>query len=461
MESASPDAAVTALSAVSASTYWTAGAIFLITFALIISEKVHKTKVALFAAAITIVLGILTQLEAFHSPHLGVDYNVIFLLVSMMLIVNIFGRSGAFEWMALRLAKMADGRPYRIMVFFVVATAVLSAFLDNVTTVLLFAPVTLVICSKLDLDPVPYLIMEAIASNVGGTATLIGDPPNLIIASRAQLSFMDFIYHLTPIVIILMVAVLIVTRFLFGGLKVAEDKRLQVLAMSEDGLIKDAALLRKAGVVLLLTIVGFVLHDLLHLQPATIALAGASLLLLISRLEPRELLAEVEWSTLFFFIGLFIVIGGIVKVGIVADLSSQLIRLTAPTADSMFVTSMAILWFSGFLSAFVDNIPYVATMAPLVAEMAGQVLQNGASGAAVTAETLHHPVVMPVWWALALGACLGGNGTAIGASANVVVIGLAEKAGQRVSFLRFMAYGMPIMILTLVLSTVYVWLRYY
>ncbi len=205
----------------------------MLSFALIISEKVHKTKVALAGAAATILLGILTQLEAFHSPFLGVDYNVIYLLISMMLIVNILGKSGAFEWMAVRLAKLAKGQPYTIMVFFVVATAFISAFLDNVTTVLLFAPVTLLICKELELDPVPYLIMEAIASNIGGTATLIGDPPNLIIASRAQLTFMDFIIHLTPIVIILMIAMVIVTRFLFGGLKVSEEKRRQILAMDE------------------------------------------------------------------------------------------------------------------------------------------------------------------------------------------------------------------------------------
>lgn len=450
-----------AAAAVSSTAYWTACAIFVVTFALIISEKIHKTKVALAGAVATIVLGILTQTEAFHSPHLGVDYNVIFLLVAMMLIVNILGKSGAFEWMALKLAKKAGGRPYALMVFFVVATAILSAFLDNVTTVLLFAPVTLTICSKLDLDPVPYLIMEAIASNIGGTATLIGDPPNLIVASRAQLSFMDFIVHLTPVVIILVIAQVIVTRFLFGGLSVTEEKRAQVMAMDDRGLIKDRTLFMKSGIILALTIVGFVLHDLLHLQPATIALAGAALLLLISGIEPHEVLAEVEWSTLFFFIGLFIVIGGIVKVGLVADLSRQLIALTAPTAESMFLTSMAILWFSGLLSAFVDNIPYVATMAPLVAEMAGQVLQNGAGGSEVTTATLHHPVLMPVWWSLALGACLGGNGTAIGASANVVVIGLAERAGKKVSFLRFMGYGMPIMLLTLAISAAYVWLRYY
>ena len=455
------DAASHAATAISPALYWTACGIFVLTFALIISEKIHKTKVALIGAATTIVVGILTQLEAFHSPHLGVDYNVIFLLISMMIIVNVLGKSGAFEWMAVRLAKKAKGQPYTIMLFFVVATAVLSAFLDNVTTVLLFAPVTLLICDELDLDPVPYLIMEALASNIGGTATLIGDPPNLIVASRAQLSFMDFVIHLAPVVVIMMAALLIVTRFLFGGLKVSEEKRLHVMQMDESRLIKDPALLKKAGVILGLTIAGFISHSALHIEPATIALGGAALLLLVSRLDPHEVLAEVEWPTIFFFIGLFIVIGGIVKVGLVGDLSSFVIEVTKPNAESMFMTSMVILWFSGFLSAFVDNIPYVATMAPLVTEMAGQVLQNGASGTEVTTETLHHPVLMPVWWSLALGACLGGNGTAIGASANVVVLGIADRAGKHVSFLRFMAYGMPVMILTLVISTFYVWLRYY
>ncbi len=455
------EAAHHAAPVVSSTVYWTACGIFLLSFALIISEKIHKTKIALIGASVTILLGILTQTEAFHSPHLGVDYNVIFLLISMMLIVNILGKSGAFEWMAVRLAKTAKGEPYTIMVFFVVATALLSAVLDNVTTVLLFAPVTLLIADELDLDPVPFLIMEALASNIGGTATLIGDPPNLIVASRAQLSFMDFVIHLAPVVVILMIAFLVVTRVLFGGLKVSEAKRAHVMQMDESRLIKDPVLLKKAGVVLSLTILGFLLHNTMHLEPATIALAGAALLLLVSRLNPHEVLAEVEWPTIFFFIGLFIIIGGIVKVGMVADLSVFVIEVTKPSSDSMFATSMVILWFSGFLSAFVDNIPYVATMAPLVTEMAGQVLQGGAAGTEVTLETLHHPVLMPVWWSLALGACLGGNGTAIGASANVVVLGIADRAGKHVSFLRFMAFGFPVMVLTLAMSTVYVWLRYY
>lgn len=449
------------LAPISSTLYWTAAGIFLATFALIISDKVHKTKVALFAAAATIVLGVLTQTEAFHSPTFGVDYNVIFLLIAMMLIVNILGKSGAFEWTAVKLAKAAKGKPFTILAFFVVATATLSAFLDNVTTVLLFAPVTLLICRELGLSPTRFLIMEAIASNIGGTATLIGDPPNLIVASRAKLGFMPFVEHLAPVIVIMMVIFVLVLKLFWGGMTVDEDKRQKVLAMDESGLIKDPALLKKAGIVMALTIVGFVAHSALHLEPATIALFGAALLLLISGVNPHEVLAEIEWTTLFFFIGLFIVVGGIVRVGLVADLSRWVIAVTQPTPDSMFTTAMVILWFSAFLSAFIDNIPYVATMAPLVAEMSGQVLGGGATGDAITPEMLHHPAIMPVWWALALGACLGGNGTAIGASANVVVLGMAERAGHKVSFIEFMKLGMPIMIGTIAISTIYIWLRYY
>ena len=451
-----------AQAAASGNLYWIACAIFVLSFALIISEKVHKTKVALIGASATILIGILTQLEAFHSPHLGVDYNVIFLLISMMLIVNILGKSGAFEWTAVRLAKAAKGDPITIMVFFFIATAVISAFLDNVTTVLLFAPVTLLIADELGLDPVPYLILEAIASNIGGTATLIGDPPNLIIASRAQLTFNDFIVHLAPGIIVMLIVFSFVVRFIFRKrFVVDQEKKARVLAMDESKLIKNPALLKKAGFVLAVTILGFIAHGALHLEPATIALFGAALLLLISGVEPQEVFAEVEWPTIFFFIGLFIVIGGIVKVGMVSDLSHFVIQLTAPTQDSMFGTAMVMLWFSGFLSAFIDNIPYVATMAPLVAEMAGTVVGNGAADAATNPEVLHHAAVMPVWWALSLGACLGGNGTAIGASANVVVLGLAERAGRKVSFLEFMKFGLPMMIGSLVLSTAYLWVRYY
>lgn len=442
--------------------YWMACAIFILSFVLILSEKVHKTKAALFGAALVLALSLLTQEEAFYSPVFGIDYNVIALLAGMMIMINILGQSGAFEWTAVRLAKIAKGRPFPIMVMFFAATAVVSALLDNVTTVLLFAPVTLLIADQLELDPEPFLIGEALASNIGGTATLIGDPPNIMIASRAKLGFMDFVIHLGPVVAIMMVVYLGLAWWVFGRrLQVAPELQRKILAMDENRLIKDRALLFKAVAVLTVTISGFALHGVLHLEPATIAMFGAAVLLLISRLDPHDILAEIEWPSLFFFIGLFIVIGAMVKVGLIADLSVFMIQVTNPTESSMLTTSMAMLWFSGILSACVDNIPYVATMGPLVSEMAGSVFPGTGSGSNLPLDVLHHPVLMPVWWALALGACLGGNGSPIGASANVVILGIAERSGRKISFVRFMAYGVPVLILTLAISTIYLYVRYY
>ena len=436
-------------------TFWVATTIFILAYALIISEKIHKTIVALTGAALMIVLGIVTQEDAFHSPELGVDWNVIFLLFSMMVIINIMRPTGIFEYIAIKSAKFAKGRPFRIMAVFSVVTAVISAFLDNVTTVLLIAPVTLLICNALELDAVPFLITEALASNIGGTATLIGDPPNIMIASKASLDFMAFVNNLTPVIIIVLIAYVITIKFIFGKkLTVKEDLRQRVMAMNELEAIKDPVLIRKSLIVLAFTITGFVLHGMLHMEPATIALAGAATLLVVSRIrEPHHIFSEVEWTSLFFFVGLFIIIGGAVKVGLISWMSVKVLELTQ---GSLFATSMVVMWFSAFASAFIDNIPYVATMNPLIIDMARQ-LWPDLQGTAL----LHHPDLMPLWWSLALGACLGGNGTAIGASANVIIVGMAEKAGRPISFLKFMLYGMPLMVESVIISTVYVWLRYY
>ena len=435
--------------------FWIATAIFLLAYGLIIWDRIHKTILAIFGAALLIVIGIVTQEEAFSSMDIGVDWNVIFLLVSMMVIINIMKPTGVFEYIAIKSAKVAKGEPFMIMAIFSTVTAVVSAFLDNVTTVLLIAPVTLLICQALELDVVPFLITEAIASNIGGTATLIGDPPNIMIASKAQLDFISFVYHLTPVIIVVLIAYIISIKFIFGKkMVVKEELRQRVMNMDEREAIKDPVLLRKSLAVLAVTMTGFVLHGMLHLQPATIALFGAGLLLLVSGIkDPHHVLAEAEWSSLFFFIGLFIIIGAVVKVGLIKWMSIKVLELTH---GNLFGTSMIVLWFSAFASAFIDNIPYVATMNPLIIDMAKQLWPN-LSGV----ELLHHPDLMPMWWSLALGACLGGNGTAIGASANVIVVGMAEKMGHPISFKKFMLYGMPLMIESVLICMVYVWIRYY
>ena len=435
--------------------FWMATAIFILAYALIISEKVHKTILAIFGSALMIVLGIVTQEDAFHSMELGIDWNVIFLLVSMMIIINIMKPTGLFEYIAIKSAKAARGEPFRIMAIFSVVTATLSAFLDNVTTVLLIAPVTLLICQALELEVVPFLITEALASNIGGTATLIGDPPNIMIASKAQLDFMAFIYHLSPVIIVVLIAYVATIKFIFGKqLHVKEELKQRVMAMNENEAIKDPVLLKKSLFVMAVTITGFILHGALHYEPATIALFGAGLLLLISGTkEPHRILAEAEWATLFFFMGLFMIIGGVVKVGLIKWMSIEVLKLTQ---GNLLGTSLIVMWFSAFASAFIDNIPYVATMNPLIIDMAKQLWPN-LSGV----QLLHHPDLMPIWWSLALGACLGGNGTAIGASANVIIVGMAEKMGKPISFKKFMLYGMPLMIESVIICTAYVYLRYY
>jgi len=436
-------------------TFWTATVIFVLAYVVIVSEKIHKTIVAIVGASLMLVLKILQQHEAFHVEEFGIDWNVIFLLISMMVIINLMRPTGIFEYIAIKSAKWGKGEPFRIMVIFALVTAVLSALLDNVTTVLLITPVTLLIADALEVDPIPYLISCALASNIGGTATLIGDPPNIMIASKAQLDFMAFIYHLAPIVVVMMVFYLFAIKFIWGRkLRTRDELKQRIMQMNEQEAIKDPVMLKKSLIVLAMVLTGFVLHGMLHFQPATVALFGAGLLLLLSGThEPHHILAEVEWPTIFFFMGLFVIVGGVVKVGLIKWMSIQVLALTQ---GNLLATSMVVMWFSAFASAIVDNIPYVATMNPLIIDMARQIWPNE-TGLAL----LQHADLMPLWWSLALGACLGGNGSAIGASANVIVVGMSEKAGKRISFMKFMAYGMPIMILTVAISTVYVWLRYY
>ncbi len=435
--------------------FWIATGIFLIAYAVIVSEKIHKTVVALLGASLMLVLRILDQHEAFHVEELGIDWNVIFLLISMMVIINLMRPTGVFEYIAIRSAKWGRGEPFRILTIFAVVTAVLSAFLDNITTVLLIVPVTILVADALQVDALPYLISCVLASNIGGTATLIGDPPNIMIASKAQLTFMDFIYHLGPVIVITMVFYIFAIKLIWGkNLKTKDELKERIMSMNENEAIRDPVMLKKSLAVLALVLTGFIFHGMLHLQPATVAFFGAGLLLLLSKTrEPHQIFAEVEWPTIFFFIGLFIIVGGVVKVGLIRWMSVKVLEMTQ---GNMFATSMIVMWFSAFASAFIDNIPYVATMNPLIVDMARQ-LWPGLSGV----QLLHQVDLMPLWWSLALGACLGGNGTSIGASANVIVVGMSEKLGKRISFGKFMLYGMPIMIMTVIVSMIYVWLRYY
>ena len=430
--------------------------IFVVSYALIVSEKIHKTYAALCGAVATLLLHVMTQEEAFHSLRYGVDWAVIFLLLGMMIIVTLLTRTGVFQYVAIRAVKLVGGDPLRIMLVFAGVTAVGSAFLDNVTTVMLMAPVTLLVTKQLKLDPVPYLITEALASNIGGAATLIGDPPNLMIGSKAGFGFMDFLVHMAPASLLILGVWLAIWRLVFARRLTVDPERVQkVMALDESKLITDRKALKIMGTGLGLTLVGFLLHGPLGLEPATVALAGAALMLAVSGVDPEEVFSELEWPTLFFFIGLFIIIGGTVKAGLIEHLSAAMIDLTGPTPESMFTLSMVMVWFASAASAVVDNIPFVATMNPLLLHTSETVL--GSTDPAV----LQSAVMQPVWWALALGACLGGNGTAIGASANVIVVGMSEKAGHPISFLRFMAYGLPVMLLSVLVATGYVYVRYY
>ncbi len=414
-------------------------AVFLLTYALIISEKIHRTVVALLGGLLVIFLGILEQHKAIEM----IDFNTLGLLTGMMIIVGITKRTGLFEFLAIKSAKWAKGEPWRLMLALSTITAVGSAFLDNVTTVLLIVPVTFSITEELKINPIPFLITEIIASNVGGTSTLIGDPPNIMIGSQTHLGFMDFLVNLAPPAIIVYILTMICLRFIYGRrLKVAEELKQKVMAFDENEAIKDVPLLKKCLFVLGLTILGFILHQFVHMESATIALGGGTLLMLLSKINPEHVLHEVEWPVIFFFIGLFILVGGLEETGIIEAMAVKSLEITG---GEMVSTSLIILWLSAIASAFVDNIPFVATMIPLLKTM-GEL--GGMSN------------IDPFWWSLALGACLGGNGTLIGASANVIVAGMAEHRKYPISFIGYMKVAFPLMIMSIVISSIYVYLRY-
>lgn len=419
--------------------------VFLAAYVLIATEWTHKLLAALGGAAILLALGVTDSDHAFYSRETGIDWDVIFLLLGMMIIVGVLRRTGVFEYIAIWAAKRAKGSPLRVMILLTLITALASAFLDNVTTVLLIAPVTLLVCDRLGINPVPFLIAEVMASNIGGAATLIGDPPNIIIASRSGLTFNDFLIHLTPLVAIVLVVFTLVLPWLFKGSFDADPDRVQnVLRLNEREAIQDTGLLIKCGAVLVVVFTGFVGHAAFHVEPAVVALLGAGLLVLISGVPTRDYMGSVEWQTLLFFAGLFVMVGALVKTGVIGHLAD----LVGDATDGRpLLATMLILVVSAFLSGIVDNIPYVATMSPVVEELTKSVTDPAHAHA--------------LWWALAAGADFGGNATAIGASANVVVIGIALRAGHPISFWEFTRKGVVMTAITILVAAPYLWLRYF
>lgn len=423
----------------------TSALILLIAYVFIAWEKIPKVVIALLGASLTLLLGLLAT-EKTPSDAAGyfisfVDFNVIFLLVSMMIIVHIASKSGMFTWLANEILKKTKGKPKLVLVALAVFTAVASAFLDNVTTVILVLPITFAACKLLDISPVPFLITEIFCSNIGGTATLIGDPPNIIIGSAANFSFMDFVRELTGIVCIIMFVVIGFLILVYRkDLKSSPEKMELVSQIDNSNSITDMRLALRAGIVLLLVILGFVTHDVTHIPTFLIAMIGASILLIFEK--PGEVLVEVEWNTIFFFVGLFIIIGGLEHSGGIALMAKWLLDVTQ---GSQAATSMIILWASGILSGIIDNIPYTATMAPMIATIE---------------ETMGAAYAHPLWWCLALGACLGGNMTIIGAAANVIVSENAHKAGYPISFMHFLKYGIIVTMISLAISTLYIYFRF-
>jgi Na+/H+ antiporter NhaD/arsenite permease-like protein len=423
---------------------WAAVAIFVGVYVLVATERIHRVAAALGGAALVLGLGIVGSDEAFYSAETGIDWDVIFLLLGMMLVVGVIRRTGVFEYLAIRSAKLARGRPYRVLVLLVLVTAAASALLDNVTTVLLVAPVTLLVCDRLGLNPIPFLIAEALASNIGGTATLVGDPPNIIIASRADLTFNDFLVHLAPIVLVILAAFLLLARVLFRNSLHGDPARAaSLMSLDEKETITDRKLLIRSSVVLAAILLGFLLQRQTGVSPSVVALVGAGVMILLAPVKPRDLLVDVEWETLLFFMGLFILVGALVHVGALELLAEQIANVTD---GAVAPTLMVMLVGSAVVSAVVDNIPYVTAMTPVVESLIASNPALGSDGG--------------LWWALALGADLGGNATLIGASANVVIVGIAARNGLHISFGQWLKYGIPTAALSIAISVPYVLVRY-
>lgn len=420
--------------------------ILVISYAIIISEKINRAVIALVGAGMMVMTGVLNQSAAVR----GVDFNTIALLVGMMTIVGITQKSGVFQYIAILTAKLVKGNPRQLMAALAVITAVLSALLDNVTTVLLIVPITLLLVDQLKLPAFPFLFTQIFASNIGGMATLIGDPPNILIGSAVGLSFMDFVYNVGPPAFIIMVVMMVLFDIIWGRKMDASEKaRARIMAYDENEALTDRPLLIKSGVALSLALFGFIVGHQHGYEPGTVALLSAAFLLLLDgwahspedqSKKVHKALNTVEWETIFFFIGLFIIVYGVERAGLLEMMAAKFLTFTE---GNIPLTGMLILWSSAILSAIVDNIPFVATMIPMIEAMGPELGGDEA--------------LMPLWWCLSLGACLGGNGSLVGASANLIVAGFAERAGQRISFMGFMKLGFPLMILTICMASVYAW----
>lgn len=412
--------------------------IFLTVYGLIISEKINRASAAIFGAVLMVVLGIVTESHVIDY----IDFGTIGLLIGMMVIVNITKKTGIFEFLAIRAAKYAKADPWIILLLFSIITAIASALLDNVTTILLIAPVTFVITETLKINPYPFIMVEVFMANLGGTATLVGDPPNIMIGSANGIGFMEFLINLGPVVLIISFVMMLIIKLTIGKkLVVSEENQKKIMKFDDSKAIRDSKLLIKCITVLVATVVGFMIHSTLHLESATIALAGAGVLLFISGIDPEDIFMDIEWTTIFFFMGLFVLVGGLEEVGVIEWFAQLLLNATQ---GNLMMTLMLLLWGSAIISAFLDNIPFVATMIPLIQSL-GEL-----GGMDVT----------PLWWALALGACLGGNGTMIGASANVVACGMLEKKNHKVNFIEYMKFAFPLMLVSIVISTVYLAIKY-
>ena len=416
---------------------WAGLIVFFGTYVLIATERIHKTIAAMAGGTAMVLLGIVSQEQAFEH----IDFNVIFLLAGMMILAGIIRRTGVFGWLGVRAARFAGGDAYRILVVMSLITAIASAFLDNVTTVVLIGPITLFLAARLGMNPFPFIVAEILASNIGGASTLIGDPPNILIGSAADIDFSAFAANMVPLAVINLAFFLVAARWLFRNhLTIDPEMRDSLLALDEREMIADGPLLRKSLAVMGLTLIGFLFHGQLDYEPATVALTGAVILMIVARADPHDVLADVEWPTLFFFIGLFMLIAGVIEIGMIEAIATALISATGGALDA---GAFVILWLSALLSGVVDNIPYTATMIPVVEEMSRP-----------------HGESQVLWWALAAGADLGGNLTIIGASANVILASMAEREGHPITFGAYLRYAGPVTLGTIVVSSAYLWVRY-